>query len=286
MRIPEWAPSALTYFWNNQKNYTEMPPAVSSIFHPRNEPDADQHEYQRSMHFALVLLRKLISDPSMEFVWMKLDQVGMHSDRHWAYDAILWSELLQCKDAWEDEPKKTVMEKRKHLDEMHARILDLVNDLGESGYFYGTDVDMLMKDSEIETAGRDLNVWREGTHPDEIKDNLDRVARTVLSYVPPVRLLLLRLAQFVQLEREFAPLVKQPRDSNAQIHFYVRWMSAFFQREYRQPLHNIVAIVVNLALDRSDLDANQVKQLAKHVVDRRSADYEAVRQQFIEQDEE
>nr|WP_315486788.1 hypothetical protein [uncultured Undibacterium sp.] len=270
MSFPIWAPLSLIKLLNHRRsssfryNYNvddEVCRLTEEYSHALNEEKIESLRNQlRKNQFFLPyeegdkLIEKLISNPSMKSVWEALERRQI-SDRY-AIDiyTVCDSTIL----AWRHSPKKSPMERNELLLNIirTASALRELIDQSEDHDFYN-DLEAI-SDDKISWL---LDALNSGNPYETPKEHIDYARFSIHEIVPPIRLALLNLemktAEFLKIE----PLVRKPQSKNAEVHHFVRVLSNYFRKTYKQPLHETVATLACVALDRDDIDSDFVRKL-------------------------
>lgn len=81
--------------------------------------------------------------------------------------------------------------------------------------------------------------------------------------LPSLDELLDRIAAEAERVSHRKPLVRKPKSPNALLHLLVRSLSPWFRKRYGLPLHETVAAIAAVALEREDVDPTLVRFLVK-----------------------
>jgi len=202
------------------------------------------------------LLEKLLTDHRMKNAWAAINRRARGED-----DAKeTWHACEFALARWRGEPKLTPLERTKLFAEIHEcayRLLSLMDRTREFNRYsivhqIDTDgvnwlLDVLNADIPHVTTGRKVGYTR----------------YAVSHVIPSLKALLLDIGNKAVEYSNDGPVLLKPNSENAEMHYFVRSISTHFRRHYQQPLHEAVANIACVALDRDDIDSDLVRKLVR-----------------------
>lgn len=269
MKYPEWAPEI---FVEAYKMWTEeSPERVSWMTDPNDfiaelerrglsiPPDEAENIRQRQYRDRLSvpdiekmdLVKLLITDLRMKEVWAVLA-------RRIRSDLGFYEFFEACVEAiagWRGESKLTVAEKRAHYTEVGQVAKKLAFLLDRSREFDLYLPEDLIGDQDIKWFLEDMCITN--------GENIDQDMLRIRLAGPQVDSVLWDIAEKAEKYAEDKNLVKQPNSPNADIHYFIRSLSAYCKRKFGQPLHDVVAITTSVIFDKSNVDNTYVRKIIK-----------------------
>jgi hypothetical protein len=139
---------------------------------------------------------------------------------------------------WRGNIKQTASERKAFYQEIRetaTKLLSLVNKSDKFDSYY------------IEGLGAPNDVHYAPSSLSEIAPSIDNV--------------LIDISEKATQYGEEESLVKKPNSPNAEIHYFIRWLSRYCQRRYNQPLHEVVAITTSVIFNKQNIDTDYVRKL-------------------------
>lgn len=204
------------------------------------------------------LLGRLLTDRRMKEVWLTLARRKKGQDDPRRF----WLTCDSCIVGWRGEPKITQNERLAILDQIKASAADLQHNMHLLKDFNHYSINALIETKTVEwlleTFDSDLSQFDESRAIDYAKFCLSEV-------VPSFDTVLMDIHSKAEGFKKELVTVKKPKSENAQVHYFVRHLSSFFQDYFNQPLHESVAITTSVALEIEIIDSDYVRKLVKHL---------------------
>ena len=261
MIYPEWAPITLVNYCEhitNGQNYN-----IDSLLEDKLETAFREIEENMCMlprDERIELLNKLLTDLRMKKVWKSLDKRIINDNQYKRF----WFNCERAIAGWRYSPKYTTSERRKHFKKIHDSAIALGDMLKVSEGFKYYSMNHLTSDIEIKMLLKALNANISVSNIDNYKDtNEDDIsyARFELSEITPdIQEILLDISNKSEKYQNIELDVKKPNSSNADVQYFVRYLSSFLNHEYGQPLHEVVSITASVLLNK-DVDENYVSHM-------------------------
>ena len=278
MNYPDWAPKTLvelhklkTEHSRSKKPSLALDPEsmLADIIEKSDIPiSADNAEhlrrqlYRRSMLFGLPdkeelsLLEKLITDQNMKAAWTALSK-RFKDDRK---NARQFFSACQFGIAgWRGDPKQTPTERRKFYQDLYDTAGKLESLMSTSGGFDYYSINQLIEDDTLEWMIGALEI---PAYPSE-SEAVEYVRFTLSDVIPSMNDVFRDIANRAMELRDASVTVKKPNSHNADVHYFIRTLSAHCRRAYDQPLNEVVAITTSVVFDLPNCDESYVRKIAK-----------------------
>jgi hypothetical protein len=193
----------------------------------------------------------------MKGVWIALAKRSTHERDPWQF-------FTACEygiTGWRGDQKQTAAERRAFYQEIHDTAGKLQSLMHEASAFDYYSINKLVEDQTVEWLMETLGASLSGSVPvgQEVS-----YARFCLSDVIPSSFEVLNdIGEKAKQYRDESSTVKKPNSQNAKIHYFVRQLSDFCQRVYKQPLHEVVAITTAVIFDLPNCDDDYVRKIVK-----------------------
>lgn len=278
MNYPDWAPEQLVELHKLRLNNAASGKRVG-IFDPgeyvENLRSDEKYKQYNEQDFARMkealyrnqiflpslegdkLLGRLLTDQRMKEVWQTLARRKKTED-----DARrFWMMCDSCIVGWRGEPKITQNERVAILERIQESVAELQRNMHLLKDFNFYSINNLIENQTIEwlleTLDADLSPYEE---PEAVE-----YAKFCLSDVTPkFDLVLMDIHAKAEAFKQETVTVKKPNSENAEIHYFVRHLSSFFQDYFGQPLHESVAITASVVLEAENIDSDYVRKLVKN----------------------
>lgn len=216
------------------------------------------------IHESKQLLGRLISDQRMSETWRKLDKRMLDGDDP-TFVFVACSEGIS---KWRLIPPKTNAQRQAHFKKIARLAHELRDALFDVTEFDRlTSIDML---SSAQLVGLVNMLDPDSKIGSRIRENhLRSVFRDRLY---PVEYLIEHLgiqAEELSLRRD---VVGKPTSENSHIHFFMRYLSAFFSERFGLPLYEAVAAFTAVSLELPDIDPTLVRKIVKRQPGTKSAE--------------
>lgn len=197
------------------------------------------------------LVRLLITDLRMRDAWSILS-------KRTRSDLEFYQFFEACEQAiagWRGDSKLTAAEKRAHYTEVGQVAKRLAFLLNRSPEFDLYSAEDLIGDDFFEYFLEDMGF----VNPETI----DKEMLRFFLGGPPIDDVLENIAEKSDEFAKEKNLVKQPNSPNADIHYFIRSLSAYCRGKYDQPLHDVVATTTSVIFDKSNVDNTYVRKNIK-----------------------
>lgn len=273
MKYPEWAPPILVNLHASRTNNatdrkfitrdpeTELDDILKKYGSGMTDENIEQQRrYLNRISFFLpdkestALLEQLITNTLMKDVWKTLSK-RIQEDREYLHF------FGACEGGimgWRGDRKQTTKEKEIFFQEIadtSGKLLGLLHNAGEYDYY---STIKLRSDKEIKYLLESLD---SNIEPSE--DNISYARFTLSDFAPSMIEILSDIADKAREYSKNEPIVKKPNSTNAEIHYFVRRLSDYFQSRYSQPLHEAVAVTTSVIFDQQNIDTDYVRKLVK-----------------------
>ncbi|PTR14515.1 hypothetical protein C8R31_106189 [Nitrosospira sp. Nsp2] len=195
------------------------------------------------------LLKLLITDLRMKDVWKSLIKRAK-SDQDFPnfFRACEWGIT-----GWRGDMRQTPSERRAFYQEIRNAAGLLQSLLNKASGFDYYSINNLVDDQQIEWLLEVLNA------PNDVS-----YARFSLSDITPSILEVLndigkKASQYAEDESS----VKKPNSRNAELHYFIRFLSGHCERCYGQPLHDVVTVTTSVIVDQWNIDNDYVRKIVK-----------------------
>jgi hypothetical protein len=270
MDYPEWAPQILvgrhkkrtdSNLPNGKVNPHDPEVIIADVMQKHgdkiteeNIEDIRRNLYRKSI-FGLpdkestALLEQLITDLRMKDVWKALAK-RIENDREFLE---FFSVCEGGITGWRGDPKQTSSERRVFFQDIWDTTAKLQTLMSKAGEFDFYSVNKLLDDKHVEWLLEVLDA------PNDVS-----YARFCLDEVIPSMFEVLNdIAAKAKQYGEEELSVKKPNSPNAEIHYFTRLLSDYFQRRYNQPLHEVVAITTSVIFNQQNIDGDYVRKIVK-----------------------
>lgn len=276
MNYPNWAPEALV---NWHKLLLKEPSITLSpdgrVDQLRQKPecshfsDEDWEFVRRNLNRTVSmpeseqteLLGRLLTSADMEKAWRSLAR-WKKSDE---YSFNFWMACTSAIQGWRGSQKLTAGERQQSLAGLAERAKELRRMLMVSDDFRYYRTGDLIDDRAIKMLIDELDVKPTEKMDLESSDELSAYVHFMVvdSVVPTVWEILgdIESRSTELLNKEV--LVKKPKSERAPIHYFIRWLSQYIRREYRTPLHDVVAATASVVFDDRKIDSDYVRKILK-----------------------
>lgn len=266
MKYPEWAPPILV---EKHKSLVDSNSPERKL--KNRHPDvivaeaAQEHEgmseenienYRKYLYRTLpslpdeeriALLGKLITDPRMEGAWKTLT-------RRVNIDLEFLNFFRACErgiNGWRGDPKQTAAERKAFYQEICATAEKLQQLMYKSGRFDLYHTSQLVDFQRIEWLRAELDISVEYSYS----------KYCIYDIMPNVHDVLTDISKKAIKYGAEEPSVRKPNSENADIHYFVRTISQFLKKKYKQPLHEVVAATAEIVFDRQYIDSDYIRKL-------------------------
>lgn len=197
------------------------------------------------------ILGKLLTDERMNEVWTSLNR------RNKSTSLCVWDYCQKAIYMWRGIESLTPAQRKKK----YEKIFDTAQTLKE----------LIYDSHEFDSYQIDDNFDYDELRKLSVKDN--NISKEHLSFEeylvyliqhPDISDLLDDIALKAQKFSENIPLVKQPNSPNPHIHYFVRSLSNDIYQQYKERLHNVVAIITSVIFDIT-MDENHVSKTVKMI---------------------
>lgn len=265
--FPDWAPAELvSRFRKRDGNYVEklpskLPEGKFFMFLPEA--------------YGTALLGLLLTAPEMKSVWTA---IGKRRRVPPTGSALRGSDvsafISACEIAlvqWAMTPKRTRAEHRafyRRLADQIDALSGLIRETGESSFLRLTSfLDPKWTEGLADTLGVEegdefARFWINDRLPD-VLEVLDRIRARAIA------------------ESRSTTVIAQPRGENANANHFARFLSAYFLKSYRQPLHDHVASVTSVVFGIA-IDATKVRKLVANGDNSRSLTPEETKRHLLD----
>ncbi|SCY42311.1 hypothetical protein SAMN05216420_10632 [Nitrosospira sp. Nl5] len=270
MNYPEWAPEILV---EGYKMWLAAPPAerghwmadtndyIAELVRrgisvtPDDAENIRQRQYRERLRVPdeerMHLVKLLITDLRMKDAWTILS-------KRTRSDLEFYEFFEACEQAiagWRGDPKLTAAEKRAHYREVGQVARRLRFLLERSPEFDLYTAEDLIEGDYFECFLEDMSFVNQ--------ENIDKDMLRFFLAGPPANDVLENIAEKSDEYAKEENVVKQPNSPNAEIHYFIRSMSAYCMRKYAQPLHEVVAITTSVIFDIPNIDKDYVRKNIK-----------------------
>ena len=276
MNYPDWAPQSLvdrhksrTDSQSSERKFKTSDPEtiIADILRKHdgditeeNVEDIRRKLYRNSLsglpdRESTALLELLITDLRMKDVWKALVR-RVEDDREFLH---FFSACEGGIAGWRGAQKQTASERRSFYQETYdaaARLQSLMSKASEFDFYSIND---LVDDRRVEWLLEVLDA----SPPLNGKDEASYARFCLSDVVPSIFQVLGDIGEKAKQYGEEEPLVKKPNSPNAEIHYFTRCLSAYCQRRYNQPLHDVVAITTSVIFDLPNIDADYIRKIVK-----------------------
>lgn len=270
MNYPEWAPQILvdrhkkrtdSNLPDGKFNPHDPETIIADVIqkHEGNITEENIEDIRRSLYRnsisglpdkeSTAILEQLITDLRMKDVWKTLAK-RVVDDREFLQ---FFSACEGGITGWRGDLKQTSSERRAFYKEIWDTAANLQTLMSKAGEFNFYSIHKLMDDQQIK--------WL----LDVLSGTTDiRYARFCLHDVIPSMFEILNdiAAKATQYAEEESS-VKKPNSVNAEIHYFTRSLSDYCQRQYNQPLHEVVAITTAVIFNQQNIDTDYVRKIVK-----------------------
>ena len=270
MIYPEWAPEILV---EGYKMWMASPPAERKSWmtdpndyiaelvrrgvpiDPEDAENIRQQQYRERLHIPdaerMALVNLLITDLRMKNVWSILS-------RRTRSDLEFYEFFEACEQAiagWRGDSKQTVAEKRAHYREVGKVARRLAFLLNRSREFDLYSPEDLIGNHDIEWLLEDMGITSQ--------QSFDMGMLRIHLAGPSTDMVLEDIAEKAEKYAQEENLVKHPNSADAEIHYFIRSVSAYCRCKYGQPLHDVVAITTSVIFDEPNIDTDRVRKTIK-----------------------
>jgi len=199
------------------------------------------------------ILDKLLSDERMKKVWPSLNKRLKDP-----FEPIRFARVCEYAiSGWNFYHKNTASEQAKLFSEIQV-CAEKLSKLLQQTTLAGFNVSRAISDENIEFMIREIQ-GKEG------QDNGLAAFRDSLDWCLPSLTEVLSCVQVEAFEcSKIGPMVKKPRSENAPVHYFIRCLSMYFNKSLGQPLHESVAVIACVLLDKDDIDSDYVRKLVSN----------------------
>jgi hypothetical protein len=262
MKTSSWAPAALLGLhsrrqenrksakWIGQRNPVEDVKKMEERIGRALEPESKEAILRKLNRFSITLpddefdelLLKFISRDEMRLVWEPLS-------RRFKEDSDYIRFFFACQRAilgWRGAAKITPNERREYFEDIFQtakKLIRLLNGAGEFDHYHV--LDLVDKDK--------LHALYEEECAADAVHQLEEM-------LPDVLLVLMDIGDRAKRHIEQEAMIKKPGSKNAEIHYFIRSLSDYFQRNYNVRLHEVVAITAGVIFEEY-ITADHVRKL-------------------------
>lgn len=249
MKYPDWAPKTLVDLHERR---------IEEMDERRGLEEIGAHRISFSEKEETTILKKLITHVDMKGAWITLTKrAASEEDAHWF--------LMVCGagiQEWRNSKKLVKSQRKMHFQKIHEHAKELSKLMSEAGEFRFFQINRLMNADSIVFLFNVLNASLppegEDEGPSEDKDKIVLHMRELLSGVSPsIHMVLNDIADMAIKFSEEKPVVLKPGSVNADIHYFIRALSARLNERYEQPLHAVVATTTKVLFDPEGVDVTE-----------------------------
>ncbi len=225
--------------------------------------------YRRSLYYSAFglpekkgneILGKLITDERMKYVWSILDTLVKSNGEFINF----WNACEKGILGWWSSQKLSKKQQKDFFMKIHKHALELSIMMNETAAFHNYSTSELIDADTIKRLFSSLTNYPdkpEYKYEDIDEDKLEGAKLYLDGATPSIHAVLDDIAsKAIQFSTEH-PLVPYPKSENAAIHHFIRSLSQYLKREYKKPLHDVVAVTTVVIFDKQDIDADHVKKL-------------------------
>ncbi|QGX39376.1 hypothetical protein [Permianibacter aggregans] len=205
---------------------------------------------------SLALLEKLIFSLNMKGAWTAL------SKRHTDNRTSPWWFFTACDRAicgWRGSNKRTTSEHKAFYQEIVDTAIKLNSLLRNAEKFDGYSISQEIDDESIHWLIDVLDIHY--TIPGNDDPGGEYVRYCISEVLPSVPYMLDDIAKKAMAFKNETVIVKKPNSQNAQIHYFIRFLSDYCQSKYGQPLHDVVATTTSVVYDLPNCDDDYVRKI-------------------------
>lgn len=284
IKYPDWAPSSLVNIHRHmgQRRPSGLGPdaLIEYLKKDRNYISDDAFErllYRRlpiielPLDQRINLLRKILTDERMRNVWENLSKRNSDESK-WAR---FWFACESAITGWKGDLQLSGKKREEYFREIHAHAIKLSELIEDTKEFQLYSVDKLI---DIKMINYLLNLIdaippdgfgeavesgsdKFGASLDYSADFLDYVKFTLSDILPSVHAILSDIAVKALEYGKTKPMVGKPNSENAELTYFIRRLSEHMQKEYGQPLHELVATTAYVVFEKNNIDATYVRKI-------------------------
>jgi hypothetical protein len=270
MNYPEWAPELLV---EGYKMWMATPPSERRswmtdpndfidelarrgvVIDPDDAENIRRRQYRERLHLPdaerMALIKLLITDLRMKNVWSAISKRTQS-------DMEFYEFFEACEQAiagWRGDPKQTFAEQSAHYREVRdvaKRLAFLLERSPKFDFYWPED---LIEDHTIKWFLEDMGFTN--------LQSFDMDMLRISLGGPAIDSILEDIAEKAEKYAQEKNLVKHPNSANAEVHYFIRSVSAYCRLKYKLPLHEVVAITASVIFNRSNIDKDYVRKNIK-----------------------
>lgn len=244
---PEWAPDILVECHKDRGNIASTLPSGGM------KMLSSHRQYVLMFLFPtkerVALLGRLLTDPRMKNVWNALA-------RRISIDQEFCDFFSTCNsglDCWRKDLKWTASERKACSQEIQDTVAKLDDLMKKSGLLNSFKIQSLMSDYAINEVLKGL-----GSSTDVLTGRI-----TIGLRFPTISEVLIGISNEARQYDKEESTVKRPNSENADIHYFVRNLSQYLRKKYKQPLHEVVSATTEVVFNRRDISSDYVRELVR-----------------------
>jgi len=283
MDYPDWAPSVLVKLHKTslEKPIPKAHPTIK-FKKLKNIPDSVYEEirsenYRRGIielprNEGAELLGKLLTDLNMKKVWVSLSKRNKETKQYHRY----WNACQNGILGWRYNRKLTSKQHREYFNGISEDAINLYIKLRDTKEFINFSIADLIAKERIkwcleaikanplnEPSKNKSNKVNSSSEPSEFSDEQIEFSKLAIGrIIPSLQYVLFTIAEEARQYANEKPIVLKPGSDNAEIHYFIRYLSRYMQKEYGQPLHDIVATTTSVLFEK-DIDSDYVRKVIK-----------------------
>ena len=213
------------------------------------------HYFRESIRLeSIQMLHRFITDERMRAVWETLRSANTGAGKSSNFGISLFYVCQSAIAEWNAYPKETLLQRRRTLQEIQSKAIDLIKLTKESGYFPEIQLEELLTDEEMEGLAVSFGalnemdfIVTEENDAKAIESKLIQFRVLLWKDIPPLISILERFADTAG-RRATSEVVAshQPQADTASLHYLARSISAYFSCEYDATWDRLVSEIVDV----------------------------------------
>jgi len=206
----------------------------------------------------ITILEALITHENMKTVWESLSK--RYSDGYEG-PANFFKACLQGVAGWRGDPKQTPAERKAFYQDIHDTTAKLDGLLNRASGFDFYSISELIGNESIEELADALDVPATYASGAALGDSYLQDCLSLV--IPTIHSVLEDIGNKAIVLRDTQSVVKKVNSKNAEVHYFIRVLSAYCNHSYGQPLHKVVAITASAIFSLANCDETYVRKIVR-----------------------
>lgn len=203
---------------------------------------------------SIALLAVLITDLRMKPVWIALK-------KRLITDSDLFDFYIACERGiacWRGDQKQTISERKAFYSDISETGVKLLTLMREASMFDDYELHQLLTKKDLKALLGDL----ESPYKDDVSED-SFAFLCIFDSIPSIVEILIDIVKKARKHAEEESPIKRPKGWNAEVNYFIRYLSTYFQGRYHTPLHQAVAVTTSVIFDDVNIDSDHVRHIVK-----------------------